>query len=253
MFADLIGFHVNMAGLLQTSEANLGEERASGLQREQFIAVLGHDLRNPLASVQAGITMLRKRPDEDRRNLVLDRMQSSVDRMALLVDDILDFARGRLGDGISLAFVETDVGALVNQVVAELASHHLDRAIVIEGQAGTTVFCDPQRVGQLVSNLVGNALTHGSSEEPIRICSSSANEMLEIYVANGGDEISADARSRLFQPYERGGQSEARQGLGLGLYIASTIAHAHHGTLAVASSPVETRFTFTMPLAPARP
>lgn len=248
MFAELLGFHLAMAGELDTSRADLSAERASGVQREQFIAVLGHDIRNPLASVQAGITMLRKRPAEDRALLVLDRMQNSVDRMALMVDDILDFARGRMGYGIALETVEIDVGTLVQQVVAELAANHMDRAIIIEGGTNIPVACDPQRIGQLVSNLVGNALTHGARDQPITIRSKADAEELEISVANGGDEIPEAARANLFQPYERGGQGGVRQGLGLGLYIASTIANAHDGTLTVASSPAETRFTFRMPL-----
>ncbi|MBB4858074.1 signal transduction histidine kinase [Novosphingobium chloroacetimidivorans] len=247
MFAELIGFHLNMADRLDLSEADLDAERTSGIQREQFMAMLGHDLRNPLAAVQAGVGMLRRKPDEQREALILDRMQASVDRMALLIDDILDFARGRLGDGIALDFADCDIVALVEQVVDELAAHHPDRKLVMDGDAQATVSCDPKRVAQLVSNLVGNALTHGSSDEPVIVRCRADEGVLEICVTNAGDEIPAEEQARLFQPFEQGGRSDARQGLGLGLFIASTIAKAHHGALTVNSSPQETCFTFTMP------
>ncbi|MEJ5979575.1 GAF domain-containing sensor histidine kinase [Novosphingobium sp. PS1R-30] len=248
MFADLIGFHLNMTGLLDLTEASLNAEAETGLQREQFIAVLGHDIRNPLASVQAGISMLRRRPDEERTDLVLDRMQASVDRMARLVDDILDFSRGRLGEGVPLKFAKTDIAALVRQVVDELASNHPDRSLLIEEEAQVSVACDPQRMGQLVSNLVANAVTHGDSGEPVRIGSRTSGSDLEIYIANSGNEISDDVREKLFQPFQRGGQNDSNsEGLGLGLYIASVIAKAHEGVLEVSSTPMETRFTFKMP------
>ncbi|RYE69791.1 MAG: GAF domain-containing sensor histidine kinase [Rhizobiaceae bacterium] len=248
MFADLIGFHLNMTGLLDLTEANLNAEAETGLQREQFIAVLGHDIRNPLASVQAGISMLRRRPDEERTDLVLDRMQASVNRMARLVDDILDFSRGRLGEGVPLNFAQTDIAALVRQVVDELASNHPDRSLLIEEEAQVSVACDPQRMGQLVSNLVANAVTHGDSGEPVRVGSRTSGYDLEIYIVNSGNEISEDVREKLFQPFQRGGQNDSNsEGLGLGLYIASVIAKAHEGALEVRSTPLETRFTFTMP------
>lgn len=249
MFAELIGFHLNLAGLLATSQASLGAELASGLQREQFIAVLGHDIRNPLAAVQAGITMLRKGPDETRTALLLDGMQSSVNRMAVLTDDILDFARGRLGDGVTLDLKATNIAGLVRQIVGELAAVHLDRSLAIESEAAATVTCDERRIGQLVSNLLGNAVTHGAEDGLLRLGSTTSDTDLEIYVANAGAEISEDVRAKLFEPFERGGQRGANEGLGLGLYIASMIANAHGGKLTVSSTQNETRFTFRMPLA----
>ena len=251
MFADLIGFHLNMAGLLAISEANLGAELASGLKREQFIAILGHDLRNPVAAFQAGISLLKRKPDEQRRALILDRMQESTDRMAHLIDDILDFARGRLGGGIALQTEPVDIDVIITQIVGELASAHLDREVVIKQNVDRLVSCDKRRIEQLVSNLVGNALTHGAKDQPICIMCDTSQGELQICVSNGGPAISEEAQGTLFQPYERGGQSDAREGLGLGLYIASMIAAAHRGKVTVASSPEETRFTFTMPLQPA--
>lgn len=250
MFADLIGFHLNMAGLLDASENDLSAERATGIQREQFIAVLGHDLRNPLASVRAGITMMRRRPDEPRATTILDRMQSSVLRMEHLVEDILDFSRGRMGSGIALDLAETQVPSLIGHVIDELAAHHPHRELIVEEHADAPVLCDPERLAQLVSNLLGNAVTHGAADEPVTITCATDERSLRIDVANGGKEISEDARAALFQPFVRGGQSGARDGIGLGLYIAQTIAKAHGGNIDVTSSAGKTCFSFTMPLRP---
>ncbi|MGF7152718.1 sensor histidine kinase [Novosphingobium gossypii] len=250
MFAELIGFHLNMAGLLDASENDLSAERATGIQREQFIAVLGHDLRNPLASVRAGITMMRRRPDEQRATTILDRMQSSVLRMEHLVEDILDFSRGRMGSGIALDLAETQVPSLIGHVIDELAAHHPHRELIVEEHAHAPVLCDPERLAQLVSNLLGNAVTHGSADEPVTITCTTDERSLCIDVTNGGKEISEEARAALFQPFERGGQSGARDGIGLGLYIAQTIAKAHGGNIDVTSSAGKTCFSFTMPLRP---
>jgi phosphoserine phosphatase RsbU/P len=107
---------------------------------------------------------------------------------------------------------------------------------------------DKVRIAQLVSNLLGNALTHGAADTPISVLAKSDAQVLEISVANAGEPISEKAMERLFQPFFRGEVRHSQQGLGLGLHIASEIARAHDGTLTVASSEQETRFTFRMPL-----
>ena len=110
------------------------------------------------------------------------------------------------------------------------------------------VDCDPFRVGQMISNLLGNALTHGAADEPVRIHAGITDGHLEIWVANGGKPIPPATMERLFQPFFRGEVRPSQQGLGLGLHIASEIASAHGGMLSVVSNGQETRFTFRMPL-----
>ena len=111
------------------------------------------------------------------------------------------------------------------------------------------VDCDRVRMGQLLSNLLGNAVTHGSRTQPISVRATTGHGMLVISVANGGRPIDEATRMRLFQPFFRGELRPNQVGLGLGLHIASEIAKAHDGTLAVSSDEHETRFTFTMALA----
>lgn len=253
MFAQLVGFHLDASERLARSEGRLASEIATGELREQFIAVLGHDLRNPLASVQAGVTMLRKPVQPDRSASILIQMQASIGRMARMIDDILDFARGQLGGGLALERQRVDVSALIRQLVHELASTHPDHSIVLHGCDGALwVECDPQRIGQMVSNILGNAFTHGAVDSPISIDCAIADGQLTIAVANAGTEIPAAARAKLFQPFVRGNAGSKREGLGLGLYIAAQIASAHGGDIALSSSPRETRFVATIPTEPDR-
>ena len=248
MFADLLGFHLDAADRLAASEADLLTERKAAELREQFIAVLGHDLRNPLASVRAGVHLLGKHPAPDRGRTILAQMLGSVDRMANMIDNILDFARGRLGGGLTLQRHPVEIEGVLRQIVAELAIGHPGREIDVACGTDRPIDCDPQRIAQLLSNLVGNALTHGARDKPIVVCCAIEDAQFVLSVSNAGDEIPLSARAQLFHPFSRGKVGGSREGLGLGLYIASEIAAAHGGDLGVESSPSETRFTFRMPL-----
>ena len=222
-------------------------ERETSKLREQFIAVLGHDLRNPLASISSGIRLLSKESPTADAKRFLALMQGSVSRMAALIDNVLDFARGRLGGGIELKREKVDLEPILQQVVAELRIGAHDREIVAEFSLGEKVECDPSRIGQMVSNLLGNALTHCDVALPVVLNATLDARTLTISVANGGKPIPADTRDRLFQPFFRCDLRANQHGLGLGLHIASEIAKAHGGTLTVESSESETRFTFMMP------
>lgn len=253
MFAELIGFHLDSQKKLEASEArleasqlSLGDERRTSALREQFIAVLGHDLRNPLAAVDAGMSMLARTQLDAKATTVLAMMKNSVTRMSGLIDNVLDFARGRLGDGIVLQRKTTPVAPVLTQVIEELRAGSPDRAIETEFDLDRPVSIDPARIGQLFSNLLANALTHGAPDKPVRVTASTANEKFELVVANAGAPIPSDVMVRLFQPFARGEVRDTLKGLGLGLYISTEIARAHGGTLSVASNDAETRFTFTL-------
>jgi signal transduction histidine kinase len=125
---------------------------------------------------------------------------------------------------------------------------HPERSTETQFELETPVFCDPARVAQLFSNLLGNAISHGAPDQAARVCATAKNGTFDLFVANSGKPIPAEARKRLFQPFYRGAAHGPSEGLGLGLYIATEIAKAHGGTLEVDSSDKETRFTFRMPL-----
>jgi sigma-B regulation protein RsbU (phosphoserine phosphatase) len=222
-------------------------ERENATLREQFIAVLGHDLRNPLSSIAGGAQLLSRDPQSDRGQRILTMIQASVGRMAGLIDNVMDFARGRLGSGIGLNSEPVELAPVLQQVVDELRIGVPDHTIETDFALAEPIVCDASRIGQMVSNLLGNALTHGAADRPVRIHGTTNPGELVIWVANDGRPIPPAAMERLFHPFFRGEVRASQQGLGLGLHIASEIARAHGATLSVDSSEEETRFTFRMP------
>jgi len=233
----------------EAAKTSLASERETSELREQFIAVLGHDLRNPLASISAGARILGRDATTEKQHQVVAMLQTTVMRMAGLIDNVLDFARGRLGGGISLdRDARKPLEPVLHQVVDELRLSSPGRQIEAEYAIDRPVDCDRTRIGQLVSNLVGNALSHGASNEPVRVRAETVDGLFKLSVANGGEPIPEAAIEKLFEPFFRGEVRASRQGLGLGLHIASQIAKAHDGVLTVTSTAEETRFTFVMPL-----
>jgi sigma-B regulation protein RsbU (phosphoserine phosphatase) len=239
----------NLLGAKATAEDAVQTARETAELREQFIAVLGHDLRNPIAAMASGAKVLEREQLSERGRTVLRLMDSSIARAGGLIDDILDFARARLGHGIIVSLDENaPVAQAIEQVVAELQSIVPERDIETEIRITRPVRVDSARIGQMLSNLLGNAVTHGAESDPVRVSAATDGGEFRLSVANGGVPIPADTVKHLFQPFFRGMVRPSQQGLGLGLYIAAEIAKAHNGTLTVTSDEAETRFTFAMPL-----
>jgi two-component system sensor histidine kinase/response regulator len=235
----------------QLTRRELAHEQETARLREQFIAVLGHDLRNPLASIGGAARLLRKEPLSDKGQHVIRLMEASADRMAGLIDDVMDFARGRLGGGIAVERRAHDLEPILRQVVEELEASYPDRVVECDFQLPTQAPVDPGRLSQLVSNLLANALTYGADQAPVRLQAVIDDEELNLSVANSGAPIPKAAMERLFHPFVRGEVQPSQGGLGLGLHIASEIAKAHGGELRASSCRNETRFTLTIPLADA--
>ena len=249
---ELLGARELAKAAESAAEESLRREHEASELREQFIAVLGHDLRNPLASISAGARILDRSVQTDKEHQVIAMMQTTVMRMAGLIDKVLDLARGRLGGGIGLdRDAAKPLEPVLMGVVDELRLASPGRVIEAEFKIGQTVNCDRSRIGQLLLNLLGNALTHGASNKPVVVHGETRQDEFELWVANSGEPIPEKAMGKLFEPFFRGNAHASRQGLGLGLYIASQIATAHGGELTVSSTEEETRFTFRMPLPPA--
>jgi two-component sensor histidine kinase len=164
----------------------------------QFIAVLAHDLRNPLASIDAGATLLARQKLDEKARMIVGHMQASAKRMSGLVNDMLDFARGRLGGGFPL---ERDPNAcltsVLDNVVGELRDAWPNR-IETHFAISQPVNCDPNRIAQLLSNLAGNALKHGARGGTVRIGASTTDQEFELAVSNQGDPIDPAPIQRLF-------------------------------------------------------
>lgn len=221
---------------------------ANALQlNEVFVGILGHDLRNPLSSLVAGVDLLDQELTDERQRKVLARMRSSGNRMAAMITQLLDLTRIRLANGAGVVrdHRNVELGELLQRTIDELrAVHH--REIVLEGSVKCTTIGDEERLNQLFSNLVGNAVTHGAAGTPVtaRIVRCDAEAVVEVH--NGG-AIPRDVMNTLFEPFRATPRSSSG-GLGLGLYIADQIAKAHGGGIEVASSEDEgTVFTVRLP------
>lgn len=232
------------------AETAVGVEQETAVLREQFIAVLGHDLRNPLAALAAGARMLDERETlSERGRVIVKEMSASIARASALVGNLLDFARGRLGGGLTLTCnPDQPLTSALEQVVTEIRAIAPDREILTDFSLTEPVDCDPARIAQLVGNLVSNAVTHGAPGIPIEIEAWTGGGLFSLSVINGGVPIPPEAREQLFQPFFRGSVRRSQQGLGLGLFIVSEIAKAHGGSMDVVSTDEQTRFTFSMPL-----
>jgi signal transduction histidine kinase len=235
----------------ESAESTLTTANTEAELREQFIAVLGHDLRNPLGAILAGTERLQRGTSNVDETLSL--MRGSIWRMSALIDNVLDFARGRLGNGIELVRTDVALEPVFRQVIDELRVTAPDRAIDCELALDRPVYCDAGRIGQLLSNLVGNALTHGAAASPVRVRARVEADVFELQVGNAGAAIPSTKLAKLFHPFFRGEVRSGQQGLGLGLYIAAQISQAHGGTLDATSSAEQTVFTFRMPLAAETP
>jgi signal transduction histidine kinase len=213
---------------LLSSELALQNARQDANLREQFIAVLGHDLRNPLNAINLGATQLLSTPLNGQASKMAELIRRSAARMAALIDNVLDFARSRMGDGFTLnRTADPGLAAALEQVIAEVRTTWPDRSILCEMALPRPVVCDSARIAQLFSNLLVNAVTHGDPVAPVRVYVLSGDHGFELAVANCGEPLPAKLIEWLFQPFSRASFRPGQQGLGLGLYIASGIARAH--------------------------
>lgn len=251
LFAELLSSQIEAETVLAETRAQLVQERDIAELREQFIAILGHDLRTPLSSIMTGAEVIDRLATDERILRVSARMARSGQRIASLIDSVMDFTRSKMDGALAAERRwESDLHGVLHHVVAELAGAYPGRAIEARLDVDGIVYCDLRRVGQVASNLIVNALVHGSAETPVLVTASVTDGALCMTVSNAGTPIPASVLERLFQPFWRGERSSKVDGLGLGLYIASEIAKAHHGSLAVDSTAARTVFTLTIPAGP---
>jgi signal transduction histidine kinase len=247
LFSELISQQLDAEEQHEKSRVALAEHQEGAKLREQFIAVLGHDVRNPLSSILTGTELLLRRATDPTDQRILERVRSSSRRITALVDDLLDLARGRLGGGILLQTSQAeDLAERLTHVVAEVQASHPARTIRLEIGVPRPLRCDAKRLEQLLSNLLANAVEHGEARTPIIVTIGGDDNTFELAVSNEGAPIPRETMPHLFEPYVRGGHSGRQNGLGLGLYIVSEIAKAHGGKVDVESNAERTRFVFRM-------
>ncbi len=223
----------------------------TGAFREQFIGILGHDLRGPLTAVRMSTEMLLQRgglSGTDQRTV--QRIISSTDKMGRMIADILDFTRGRLGGGLPVNTRPANLHDIARHAVDELATAHPGRRLEFLATGSGTGQFDPDRLSQVVTNLVSNALTHGSPETPVRITVKEEGEGLALEVLNQSPPHPPDLIPPHLDPIRQGETRKTGGGLGLGLYIVSEVVKAHGGTVTVRSTAEEgTAFTVHLPRA----
>ncbi len=249
-FAALIGSLLDSQTRQDHERAALLDERAEGELREQAIAILGHELRNPLQAVYAGADRLASKLSYPAHAEIAGRIKTNARRMSSLIDDVFDFARGRLGGGLAVELTEVgDINGSLLAVIQELQDAQPDCRIHADIRVGRPVRCDLGRLQQVASNLLANALTHGRPDNPIKIsaCTDAHDLVLEVW--NAGEPIPSQSLDKIFEPFWRHSASASRNGLGLGLHICSEIVRAHGGRLTVTSTARGgTRFTARLPV-----
>jgi signal transduction histidine kinase len=221
--------------------------------KEMFLAILGHDLRTPLGVVYTSAKFMLDTGELKEPHLTLmGRIAGSSTRMVHMVGDLLDFTRSRLGGGIPIARADMSMGKVVHEVADELSALHPERAIEVQARGEERGEWDEARISQVLANLLGNALEHGDPATPVTISVGGAADEITITVHNDGPAIPPEQLKGIFNPMKpREGPANAASGpsgsLGLGLYIAERIVHAHDGTISVESA-VQGGTTFTVHL-----
>ncbi len=239
-----------------TEEHRLLEERAQTARlAETFVGILGHDLRGPLSAITMGTTLLESQAPLEGVHLKRVRViASSASRMLRMVEQLLDLTRARLAGGLPIARTTTDLVAVVAAVLEELTSAHPSLTFRADLPREMIGEWDGDRLAQVVSNLLGNAIEHGDRTRPIRIALGGDDSASILTVQNEGPRIPEAMLKVLFDPF-RGGRVAANpksKGLGLGLYITREIVAAHSGSVAVRSAE-ETTVVVTLPRRPPAP
>lgn len=235
---------------LETLVAELNELHAAAKDRalfaEQMIGIVSHDLRNPLSAIAMGTTLLSSKSGEQTR--IVDRMNRAVERANRLIVDLLDFTQARLGRGLAIAVAPISVHDVIADAIEELRMAYRERKIVHCRRGDGGCVADPNRIVQLVGNLVSNAVAYGSRDVPITVTTATHEGGCSIEVHNMGAPIAAAMLPTLFEPMTRGhADGLEKRSVGLGLYIVREIARAHGGS-ASATSSAEAGTTFRIEL-----
>jgi PAS domain S-box-containing protein len=226
--------------VVDVSERRRAEEQArrTAAFREQILGIVGHDLRNPLGAIVMSAALLQKQGKlEGWQAKTVDRIRSSTGRMGRIIDDLLSYTRTRLGNGIPIEPKETRLDEICRRVMDELRAVNPDRTIELVVNGDSAGRWDPNRLEQVVSNLVSNAVDHGDPGWPVEVELDGVEEEVVLRVRNHGDPVPSEVLAHAFEPFQKGPEETSRRssGLGLGLFIAREIVHGHRGEIAIQS------------------
>jgi signal transduction histidine kinase len=229
-------------------ERLLEETRETLRLNEMFTAALSHDLRTPLNAVIAGAALIGQSAGDAMNKRVADRILSSGRRMTEMIEQLLDLSRARLSGGIGIAPAPTCLRTLAERIVGEVQAAAPGAVLSLSTSGDLEGEWDQARLGQVLSNLLTNAVRHGESGAIRVTLDGDAPESVTVRVENPG-VIAPDVRAQLFDPFRSGGTiASKREGLGLGLYIVKQIVEAHAGSIEALSDPEQgTRFIVQLP------
>ncbi len=230
---------------------NLNRELERALQlSDLFVSILGHDLRGPLAAIQMAAEVIVRVSPDTRALRPAGRILTSADRMTRMITQLLDFARARQGQGIPLHLEPMHLGALCQQAKQEVEDANPEASLEFRGIGDLSGVWDADRLGQVVTNLVANAVEHGAKTGPVEIEADGADaSTVRLRVENPGT-IPAEVLPTLFEAFKEAAARKAgekKAGLGLGLFIAREIVGAHGGEIRAHSSEGRTVFEVTLP------
>ena len=235
-------------------EQALAEEKKTEELREQLVGIVGHDLRSPLSSIIMGADlMLRRGMLHDADAKVTARIARSAERMAKIISQLLDFTRSRLGAGMRVEPRPADLAEICAQVIAEAETTHPDRSLIFEADPDMRGVWDGERLAQVVSNLVANAIAHGKADGAVSVVLREEGDSVTLSVHNEGPAIPAEVLPAIFDPFRRHARRTSRNadGLGLGLFICRELVIAHRGEISVQSTDeAGTTFTVRLPRQP---
>jgi len=214
---------------------------------ERFLSMLGHELRNPLATINMSLWMLRRAGLHGKAAEAIDTIRHSVTRMSGLIDNMLDLAQGHLHHGMTLERdADEPLRPVLQAVIAECQETWPTRSIEAEIDLQSPVTCNRGRIAQLLSILLRNALLHGAADQPIRVRAVSDETQFELSVCNRGEPLAAQILDRLHHQFSCGDDVPGPHGMGLGLFVAAAIARAHGGELSVKIEDGDICFCFHM-------
>lgn len=237
--------------LSEMHRASVARQAETDRIRTELLAMLGHDLRDPLHSINMAAIVLEHGQGQANAGQTLGRrIQASSNRMQRLIAQVLDLSRIQGGMGMGLTLVDTDVVALVTDIVDESRMAHPGVVYELSTPASLTAVLDGDRMAQVLTNLLGNARHHGAPGQPVRIALDVAAGRLRIVVSNVGEPIAEPVAATLFNPFKRSSlhNERNRSGMGLGLYIAREIVLAHGGEIDYRAEAPLVVFTVELPL-----
>jgi signal transduction histidine kinase len=245
-----VGVFVELYSQRRRMESQLEELQRALKLNETFAAVLGHDLRNPLNAISMGAETLLQVSGEPKVKSIAERLRSSTRRMAKMIEQLLDVARIRAG-GVSLAMHPGNLADVCGTIREELESAQGAQRINVSCNGNTAATFDPDRLSQVFSNLIGNALQHSAPDTPVAVTIDGADSrVVTVRITNEGS-IPSERLATLFEPFQSAG---AQGGLGLGLYIARQFVQAHGGDVTAGAEPARhTTFEFSIPRVPPAP